>query len=206
MKIGAAIDTPRRYGAGRRPDSDATKSYRARLIEFRPFFNALLWTGCRLSEVRLLKWEDIDLRGGFVRVPQTKTDKAKTVPMSAELRAELTARPRGVGKAYIFSRPDGQPHGKQEVQRAFAVFRAVASVRKELTVHSIRHTVASWMVIAGRPIKEVQEFLGHRTLAMTLRYVHLAPIHLRDAVTALEKMKESTRVDEQGASGDGAES
>jgi integrase len=40
-------------------------------------------------------------------------------------------------------------------------------------------------VIAGRGLKEVQELLGHRTVAMTLRYAHLSPDRLREAVAAL---------------------
>jgi len=38
----------------------------------------------------------------------------------------------------------------------------------------------------GRSLKEVQEILGHRTFSMTLRYAHLSPDRLRDAVSSLE--------------------
>lgn len=193
MKIGTVSTTARIYGWGRNPDSDsgATQAYRLRLLAFRPIFTALLWTGCRLSEIRLLRWEDVDLRNMVVRIPQTKTGNPKSIPMAPELHAELSALPRGVGRAYVFPKAEGRPYLLQEVQRAFKAYRKAAGLREELSTHAIRHTVASWLVIAGRPIKEVQEILGHRTLAMTLRYVHLAPIHLMGSIDAIRTMMAS---------------
>ena len=52
--------------------------------------------------------------------------------------------------------------------------------------HHFRHTFGSWLVMRGRPLKEVQELLGHASITMTMRYAHLAPDRLRDAVASLE--------------------
>jgi len=57
---------------------------------------------------------------------------------------------------------------------------------EDFRFHGLRHTFAAWLVMRGGPLKEVQELLGHQTIAMTMRYVHLSPDRLRGAVAALE--------------------
>ena len=56
----------------------------------------------------------------------------------------------------------------------------------DVTFHTLRHTFASWAVMRGVTLKELQELLGHSSLTMTMRYAHLAPEHLRMAVSRLE--------------------
>jgi integrase len=56
----------------------------------------------------------------------------------------------------------------------------------DVTFHTLRHTFASWAVMRGVTLKELQELLGHSSLAMTMRYAHLAPENLRAAVSRLE--------------------
>jgi hypothetical protein len=57
---------------------------------------------------------------------------------------------------------------------------------QDASFHTLRHTAGAWMVQAGVPLYEVHRILGHFTPAMTQRYAHLEPKHLRDAVSALD--------------------
>jgi site-specific recombinase XerD len=49
----------------------------------------------------------------------------------------------------------------------------------DVNFHTLRHAFASWAVMRGVTPKELQQLLGHASLAMTMRYAHLAPEHLR---------------------------
>lgn len=56
-----------------------------------------------------------------------------------------------------------------------------------LTFHDLRHDTASTLTMAGVAQRTVMALLGHRDPRMTLRYQHLSPEHLRDAVRALDQ-------------------
>jgi integrase len=71
------------------------------------------------------------------------------------------------------------------VRRAFEAAVARAGI-EDFHFHDLRHTFASWLVMRGRPLLEVKELLGHRDIKMTMRYAHLAPERLREAVAALD--------------------
>ncbi len=58
---------------------------------------------------------------------------------------------------------------------------------RQITWHTLRHTFTSQLVTEGVPINVVQTLLGHSTVVMTMKYAHLAPSALHEAVGVLEK-------------------
>jgi integrase len=70
------------------------------------------------------------------------------------------------------------------LSRSFARHCARVGI-KGLTFHDLRHDVGSQLAMAGVPIRTIAQILGHRKLEMTLRYSHLSPEHLREAMTVL---------------------
>ena len=56
---------------------------------------------------------------------------------------------------------------------------------KDIVWHTLRHTCASRLVMAGVDIRTVQEIMGHKTLVMTMRYSHLSGDHLNQAINRI---------------------
>ena len=61
--------------------------------------------------------------------------------------------------------------------------------------HDLPHTFASRLTMAGGDLHTVQELMGHQTVTMTMRYAHLAPSHLREAVQRISRTRRDTLSD-----------
>ncbi|MCL6564973.1 MAG: tyrosine-type recombinase/integrase [Acidobacteriia bacterium] len=61
--------------------------------------------------------------------------------------------------------------------------------------HDLRHTFASRMAMAGRSLLEIKEAMRHKTIQMTLRYAHLMPSRIQDAVEAIVRKPTDTTTD-----------
>jgi integrase len=64
----------------------------------------------------------------------------------------------------------------------------------DVTFHDLRHTFASRLVMAGVDLPTVQALMGHKTIAMTMRYAHLSPEHKRAAVAVLDRVNRQSPI------------
>src|SRR5207253_10707899 len=71
--------------------------------------------------------------------------------------------------------------------------------RGDFHYHDCRNPVASWFVMRGGGLQALKDILGHSTLAMTVRYAHPAPVHLRSEVVKTERRAQTTSVSTQDA-------
>jgi integrase len=152
----------------------------------RPIVITTLNTGMRKGEILNLKWENVDLKNGFILHDKTKNGERREIPINAGLKDELQGEIRRLDVPNVFFDPaTGRPY--QDVKKSFksACRRAVI---KDFVFHDLRHTFASQLVMAGADIATVKELLGHKTLTMTLRYAHLAPSHKVKAVALLDSL------------------
>ncbi len=162
-----------------------------RLIEvcdkhLKPIVIAALHTGMRKGEILGLKWDNVDLKHGFILLDRTKNGERREIPISQTLKSVLQGIIRRLDVPFVFYDTEtGKPF--RNVQRSFnsALKRAKIS---DFRFHDLRHTFASQLVMAGIDLTTVRELLGHKTLTMTLRYAHLAPSH---KVKALEILNET---------------
>ena len=140
-----------------------------------------LHTGMRRGEILGLTWERVDFARGVLQLEQTKSGRRREVPMNRAVDAVLASLAGPKAEGLVFRRKDGARWGG--IRTAFA--RACREAKlDDFRFHDLRHTCAPWLVMQGRHLKEVQELLGHRTFAMTLKYTHLAEGRLREAVAS----------------------
>jgi integrase len=148
--------------------------------ELRLYIEAALQTGARRGELCGLRWADVDMRMRTVTFPRTKNGESRTVPMTDTLFSLLRELPRPLEQNMgVFPRlsPDAITIG----------FRRLVGELKlsNLKFHDLRHDVASTLTMAGVPQRTVMEILGHKDPRMTLRYQHLSPEHLVQAMNKL---------------------
>lgn len=149
--------------------------------------------GLRRGEVAGLKWQDINFALGKLTVMRSiwgaeekapKGGKARGVPLTSRLTRALK-RHRHLG-AYVLMR-DGAPWTNEvfrwQGQRAYRL-GGVPAVR--MPWHCLRHTFCSHLAMRGAPVKAIQELAGHSELTTTLRYMHLSPAALTQAIGLLE--------------------
>ncbi|MHC4277820.1 MAG: tyrosine-type recombinase/integrase [Planctomycetota bacterium] len=153
-------------------------------IHLKPIVMTALNTGMRRGEILGLRWEQVDLKHGFILLDITKNGERREIPINATLRATIEAIPHGLESKYVFFDRNGNPF--KDVKKSFHTALKRAGIR-DFRFHDLRHTFASHLVMAGEHIVTVQELLGHKTLTMTLRYAHLAPDHKVKAVMSLDE-------------------
>lgn len=150
----------------------------------RPIVITALNTGMRKGEILSLKWENIDLKHGFILLDKTKNDERREIPINSTLKAVLQSLQRRLDTPYVFYDPKtGKPY--RDIKRSFNTALRKAGIR-DFHFHDLRHTFASHLVMSGVDLTTVSKLLGHKSLTMTLRYSHLAPSHMVKAVQTLE--------------------
>jgi integrase len=153
--------------------------------------------GLRVGEIIALEWSRIDYGANKVHVEfadweghigPPKSGKPRSVPMTPRLRAALQAlKPRGTR---VLARSEGRyGHEGDPITRNVAKAWLVSAHRRaELAlkgVHTLRHTFCSHLAMAGVPVTAIRDLAGHSSVAVTQRYMHLAPAAIVGAIELL---------------------
>lgn len=153
-----------------------------------PFVYTALNTGLRSSELVFLRWKDIDLDNRRITVYsrddwQSKSGRSRTIAMNERLFGFLKIY-KHQRSEYVFCTVTGRPL-VNNLNRRFNNAAKRAGL-KNISIHTLRHTFASHLVMAGVSLAAVSKLLGHADIKTTMIYAHLSPDHLKDAVNKLE--------------------
>jgi len=180
VKGNPALETtaPKRSrGRDRFLDTDEEKAMRDVIRDSYPEREAqldlLLHSGMRAGEAWHLKWSHVHLDRGAIKVPIEGKTGTRHLPMNSICRQAVEIlHEQSNGSDYVI--PHNGKGGKKYWARWIAKTAAQAGVL-DVSMHTLRHTFASRLVMAGVNLKRVQEYMGHATIAMTMRYAHLLP-------------------------------
>ena len=142
------------------------------------YVKLLLLTGLRRDELRLAKWEHVDLEQGTLFIPHTKNGKSRILHlnhMAIQLLKQMHVVP---ANPYLF--PGLKP--KQPLLNVYEPFQRMvkrAHIEGAICLHTCRHSVAALIVSHGGTLYDVQAQLGHSSSASSQRYAHLHASRLK---------------------------
>ncbi len=163
----------------------------------RVIYATAMYAGLRLGELRALRWTDVDLAGGIIRVqrswdpvagaiePKSRAGRRK-VPVVPVLRDLLTEhRMDGGGDGLVFGSGERAFDATSAAARAKRIWAAAGLA--PIGLHECRHTFASLMIAAGCNAKALATYIGHSSVTITFdRYGHLMPGNEAEAAGLLD--------------------
>ena len=181
-------------------DSDAQDAILAQItsLMWNAYFSFLVHMGCRPSEARALRWEEVDLEKKIVTIragmdlnhyrATTKEQDVRILPLAPEAIVALRSIPRGIG--YVFHR-DGKPFTSQRVQQLWRQATTAAGIDIPL-YQGTKHSMGCRARLEGVPLDVIQDWFGHKSAVSTRRYAKIqlgamVVMHRHEKVVRLPK-------------------
>ena len=160
----------------------------------------MLDTGLRLSEATSLKWKDINLISGQLKVVEGKGAKDRVLWLNEEdldlLQEwkERQTKEAEMSLKYVFTAMSkgtlGNKLDNRYVQDMVKRYAAKAEIDKKVSPHMLRHSFASDLLRQTKNIRMVQKALGHEQLNTTMIYTHIVDDELENELKNLRKKEE----------------
>lgn len=168
-----------------------------------PMWNLMIFialrTGLRFGELLGLKWEAINLDKRLLTVQESivrgivgtpKSGKIRHVSIANDLYTELLhwRQPRG----RLFEVKGFENISARMATNALHRILKRVKLQRHTNWHMFRHTFASHLAMSGIPIPQIQKYMGHASILMTMRYAHLSPDVYANSVNCFEAMEKAS--------------
>lgn len=139
-------------------------------------------TGMRRDEFRCLEWSEVDMEQAKVDLPaeRTKTRRARTIPLSDVALSVLRTVPRFPRSVYVFESPKGNKAVPETtLHNWFEKARKAAGIRgpkgQPIWIHTLRKSFGTIQAMAGMPIYQLMEVMGHTDPNVHYEYTRMSP-------------------------------
>jgi len=182
----AGLDLPpcAASGTGSRTPGEAAQLLAALPLGDRTVWATVMYGGLRHGEIMALRWHDVDLAGGRIRVERSWDPKegviapksaasTRTVPIAVVLRDFLVEHKQITGReaGLVFGRSAETPlDARALARRAATAWKG----REPISLHECRHTFASLVIAAGLNAKALSSYMGHSSITITLNLIRTA--------------------------------
>jgi len=139
----------------------------------------LLHMGCRVGEAIKLTWDRVDLARNRISFVKTKGCMPRTLPIPKEVQPILKAmKARGSERVFPMAYETFHDHYDKAKHEVCDRLQLSDEVRKEWVIHTLRHTCLTELSNRGWGAPAISQWAGHKSLAVTQRYVHGSAINL----------------------------
>ena len=162
---------------------------------------AILFTtysaGMRVSEIVNLKLKDIDSKRMQIFIERAKGKKDRYVNLSPVLLDILRSYVKDYKpKLYLFeSEATGSAYPSRTVQQIFSNAKYKAGIKKDVGIHSLRHSFATHLLDKGTDIRFIKDLLGHFDIRTTERYLHVSKKQLVNIISPLDDLWSKGKID-----------
>lgn len=157
-------------------------------------------TGLRASELVYLTWPQVDLKAHQITIIETKSGKARIVPLSARASSILSSQIRHTKTHLVFYHGEGAAY--KHAPRAFKQAAKEAKIQ-DVTFHDLRRTFTCWLHSRGVALHVLSKLLGHSTYAVTeAHYAFLQQDDLHQAIRGVTNSSQTQRTNDVNESPD----
>jgi integrase len=185
LDFGDRLSTEVSAGSGSLVDDKTGKTS----VEHRLILWMIYSCGLRRSEVINIRIADLDRTRGILNIREAKGMNDRIVPVSDKIWEKVDEYVSSYHPVFwLFEGQTGGKYSSESVYRVFKQALSNAGIRKDVGVHSLRHSYATHLHESGVDIRYIQELLGHKSSRTTEIYTHVSRRNLMAVRSPIDDM------------------